>query len=307
MSDFAELTVASADRFVLAEGPCWDAPRDRLLWVDIESGLVMVGRLADDGTIDETQRVDFGGKVGAVATGLGGEWLVAVDGRLVRRSAEGAITAEIDVLHGASGRRLNDGKVDPAGRYLVGSLRMDGASSSEVLVVVDEHGVRPLDDDLGLSNGLAWSGDGAILYSIDTEARTVFRRPWDVTTGEAGPRETHIELSDGYPDGMTIDAEDHLWIAVWGKGQVRRYSPAGELIRAIDVPAPFVSSVCFAGASLSTLVITTSNRDLDEAGRAQYPDAGRLFTIAPGVVGAPQPPWSGRLPDTRETKALPPR
>jgi sugar lactone lactonase YvrE len=177
---------------------------------------------------------------------------------------------------------------------------MDGSSTAETLSVVDEHGARILDDDLTLSNGLAWSTDGSTLYSIDTERRAVFRRPWDIATGTSGAREVHLTLADGWPDGMTIDAEDHLWIAVWGLGQVQRYSPTGDLVQVVDVPAPFTSSVGFAGDDLATLVITTSHRDLDDAGRSAYPDAGRLFTIRPGVSGAPQPLWSGILPSSTE-------
>ncbi|WP_394551947.1 SMP-30/gluconolactonase/LRE family protein [Agromyces sp. MMS24-JH15] len=289
------LRVATVDAYVLAEGPFWDAPRERLLWVDIESGLVLAGHLAGDGTIQEIERVAFDGKVGAVAVAADGDWIVAVDGRLVRRRPTGELEDGPVLVAPGTGRRLNDGKPDPAGRYVVGSLRMDGPSHAETLAVVDERGIRTLDDDLTLSNGLAWSVDGTVLYSIDTERRTVFRRPWDAATGASGPRTTHLTLADGYPDGMTIDAEDHLWIAVWGLGRVHRYSPAGALVRVVDVPAPFTSSVGFAGPDLGTLVITTSHRDHDADGRAAYPDAGRLFTTRPGVRGAPQPLWSGVL------------
>ncbi|SFR78339.1 Sugar lactone lactonase YvrE [Agromyces sp. CF514] len=300
MTEIAAVQVATTDAYVLAEGPCWDDRRGRLLWVDIESGLVLCGELADDGTLGVVHRVEFDGRVGAVAPAENGDWIVALDGRLVRRRPTGEVAVGVEVVAAGSGRRLNDGRPDPAGRYVVGSLRMDGASESEVLVVVDDRGIRTLDADLSLSNGLAWSTDGGTLYSIDTGRRTVFRRSWDVATGASGTREVHVTLTHGHPDGMTIDAEDHLWIAVWGLGQVHRYSPAGDLVRVIDVPAPFTSSVAFAGADLATLVITTSYRDLDDVGRTRYPDSGRLFTVRPGVAGAPQPLWSGRLPPARE-------
>ena len=286
---------ASDERYVLAEGPFWDAPRGALLWVDIERGLVLRGALRSDGRIEVVERVAFDGRVGAVAPSAGGDWIVALDGRLVRRDRRGAIVDGPEIVVAASGRRLNDGKPDPAGRYLVGTLRMDGDSSTERLVVVDDR-VRVLDDDLTLSNGLAWSGDGRTLFSVDTGSRTVFRRDWDSETGTAGERSVHLRVTGGFPDGMTIDVEDHLWIAIWGAGRVHRYTPAGTLDRVVEVPASFVSSVAFAGPDLGTLVITTSLRDLDEDGRAEQPDAGRLFTLRPGVRGAPQPLWSGHLP-----------
>lgn len=92
---------------------------------------------------------------------------------------------------------------------------------------------------------------------------------------------------------MCVDAEDHLWIAMWGKGEVRRYSPDGELVRTITVPAPHVSCVCFAGPHLETLVITTATQDLTEAQLNEFPLSGHLFTVQPGVRGLPQTLWSG--------------
>ncbi|MEE6282246.1 SMP-30/gluconolactonase/LRE family protein [Georgenia sp. MJ170] len=290
-----DLRVATEDAYVLAEGPFWDAPRDRLMWVDIERGLVVVGTLGADGRIAVVEQVSFPGRVGAVAPSAAGDWIVAVDTRLVVRRRSGEVTDGPVLLPAGAGRRLNDGLPDPVGRYLVGTLRMDGPSTEEVLVVVDDD-VRVLDDDLMLSNGLAWSADGATLYSIDTEAQIIYRRPWDAAAGTGGERTAHLRVTDGFPDGMTIDAEDHLWVAIWGGGQVRRYAPDGSLVATVEVPVPFVSSVAFAGPRLSTLVITTSHRDLDAAGRRRHPDAGRLFTLEPGVFGAPQPLWSGRLP-----------
>jgi len=310
MSASASPTPATEERYILAEGPFWDAPRERLLWVDIEAGFVLSGRLHEDGRIEDVSTVAFPGRVGAVASSEDGDWIVAVDGELLRRSRLGAVTHGPRLVPADSGRRLNDGKPDPSGRYLVGTLSMVGDTGSEELFVVDGDGVRTLDDDVTLSNGLAWACDGRTLYSIDTGAGVVYRRPWDPATSEAGPREELLRITDGgFPDGMTIDAEDHLWVAIWGAGQVRRYTPAGTLDRVVEVPASFVSSVAFAGEDLGTLVITTSLRDLDERGRAEQPDAGRLFTLRPGVRGAPQPLWSGRLPrlGTRHPNVLPPR
>ena len=93
---------------------------------------------------------------------------------------------------------------------------------------------------------------------------------------------------------MCLDAEEHLWIAMWGLGEVHRYTPDGELVAIVEVPAPHTSSVAFAGAELDTLVITTATQDLTDSQRAEFPHSGRLFTVRPGVRGLPQPFWNGR-------------
>ena len=150
-----------------------------------------------------------------------------------------------------------------------------------------------LDDDLTLSNGLAWSVEGTALYSVDTERRRISVRPYDPTTGETGSRETFVELEDGYPDGICLDADGGLWVAIWGLGRVHRYATDGSLDRVIEVPAPHTSAVAFAGHDLDILVITTASDGLTPAQRREFPDSGRLFTTRPGVAGHPQPLWSG--------------
>lgn len=291
------LTVATEESFDLAEGPFWDPIRERLLWVDINEGTVFVGALNLDGTISINERVSFASTVGAVAVSDSGDWVVAGGEELLVRTADGRMRAGARILPSDSGSRLNDGKPDPSGRFVVGSLRLVGSSTSERLALVQPDGsVEQIDDDLTLSNGLAWSPDGSIFYNVDTERRVVFARSYDPVSGATGPRSTVVTLDDGYPDGMCVDAHGHLWIAVWGLGQVRRYAPSGELDRVIDVPAPRPSCVAFAGPELSTLVVTTATQGLKSAELAESPLSGRLFTLDPGVRGLPQTLWSGISP-----------
>jgi sugar lactone lactonase YvrE len=286
--------MANTETCELGEGPVWDAARNRLLWVDIRRGLVLVGELREEAAVEIVDRVAFAGTVGAVAVAESGDWLVAGGEELLIRSADGAVTRGPRLLPAGSGRRLNDGRPDPAGRFVVGSLCLDGESRTEVLVRLDEDGgIRTLDDDLTLSNGLAWSADGTRMYSVDTMRRTVFARSYDPATGRVGDRAEFLHLEDGFPDGMCLDAEEHLWIAMWGLGQVRRYSPGGELIAIIDVPAPHTSSIAFAGPDLDLLVITTATQDLTATQLAEFPESGRLFITRPGVRGLRQAPWNG--------------
>lgn len=287
------LTVATEESFVLAEGPFWDGPRERLLWVDIQQGLVLSGVLESDGTIREVDRVAFPGTVGAVAPSAAGDWVIAGGDRLLIRSVDGAVRPGPIIIDRARGRRLNDGKPDPAGRFVAGTLRTDGPSTAEELVLVNDGVVTRIDTDLTLSNGLAWSADGTVLYSVDTKARRVYRRAWRPGIGPASPRSTFVELDEGSPDGICLDAEGYLWVAVWGRGQVRRYAPDGGLDDVLDVPAAHVSSVAFAGVSLDTLVVTTATDGLDEEQLRKFPLSGRLFTARPRVRGLPQALWSG--------------
>lgn len=297
------LVVATEDAYDLAEGPLWDPVRSVLLWVDITAGRVQEAVLRPGGTLDVVGQEQFGGTVGAVAIGPGRELLAAVGGRLVVRSRDGDRSFGPELVPGGSGRRLNDGKPDPAGRFVVGTLALDGTSESESLMTVaGDETVRTLDDDLSLANGLAWSADGTLFYTVDTLRQTVFVRPYDVESGATGPRSVFTQLDHGFPDGICVDGTGCVWVAVWGAGAVNRYSSDGSLLDVIDVPAPHVSSVAFAGADLETLVITTAKQDLSRDQLRAFPLSGRLFTCVPGPRGLLQPRWAGPIPADDSSK-----
>ena len=279
--------VASSDAYVLGEGPLWDGARERLLWVDIVGRAVFEGVL-DDRHIEVVRRHDFECMVGAVAFAADGTLVVAAQEHLVVVHPDGSRHLGPRVVTSSTGRRMNDGAVDPSGRFLVGTLALDGGSESEVLVRLEADGALTiLDDDLTLSNGLAWSRDGSRMYSVDSLRHTVFVRDYP----GAAERRVHLIVEEGYPDGITVDADDHLWVAVWGAGAVHRYSPAGALVERIDVPAPHTSSVAFAGDDLRTLVITTAYDELSETTHAEFPDSGRIFTTRTDVAGLPATAW----------------
>lgn len=291
-----QVRVATTDSYVLAEGPVWDASREQLHWVDIQRGLIVTGLLGNDGRINVTGTVSLPGTVGAMAPSADGPWIAAAGEDLVVLDG-GSETRRIPILDSGGTRRFNDGKADARGRFLVGTLALAGAGEHEQLFMVERDGShRVLDNDLTLANGMGWSSDGATFFSIDTRSGQVYARDYDVATGATGPRSVLFTVTDGYPDGMCVDAHDHLWVAIWGGAQVRRYSAAGELVHEIDVPAPHVSSVAFAGPRLDTLVITTATDGLSPAQLAAHPHAGHLFTVKPGVTGLPQPLWGGFSP-----------
>jgi sugar lactone lactonase YvrE len=289
-------TPASAARHVLAEGPVWVAATSRLLWVDVETGTVFAGRIVGDGDgdgqrIETTDQYDFDGMVGAVVDGDDGSLLVAASDRLVVIVPDGS-RRDGPRLTEDTVFRANDGAVDPAGRFLIGTYHYDERHGEDTLRRLEFDGsMTVIDDDLSISNGLAWSPDGSRFYSADTARGVIWVRDYDVASGGYGPRSIHLTIDDGYPDGITIDSRGHLWIAIWGGFAVRSYAPDGTPGDTVEVAAPHVSSVCFVGDRLDRLLITTSSRDLDAAERERYPDAGRLFIADVGVAGLPTTPW----------------
>jgi sugar lactone lactonase YvrE len=291
------VTVATEQPCFLAEGPTWDPVRHRLLWVDITAGAVHSGRLEIDGTITQDARLDVPGTAGAVAVAETGDLLIAGTNQLHTWVPDEGLSTGEQMIEGDE-RRFNDGKPDPAGRFVVGTK---GPSAHEQLLRVEHDGsVTVIDDNLTLSNGLGWTADGRRMYSIDTGTGRIFVRDYDTATGEVGAREVFATITEGHPDGMTMDADDHLWVAVWGEGCVLRFSPDGDIVDRIDVPAPHTSCPAFIGDDLRTLVITTAREGLDDRQLADHPFSGRLFTVTPGVTGAAPHLWAGNLDSHRK-------
>jgi sugar lactone lactonase YvrE len=284
---------ASEQRYGLAEGPLWDGRRNRTLWVDINAGRVHSGAFDGDRVTAETV-LQLPETVGAVLCSEAGELLVAGARRLYNVSTDGLLSDGPQIIPEGTASRLNDAACDPVGRCLVGSLALDDRPRQEVLVRVETDGrVNVIDDDLGLSNGLAFTPDGAHLYSIDTTPGIVWVRDYDVDDGAFGQRSEFLQVTEGSPDGMCLDSLGNLWIAVWGAGEVRCYSPAGEPVAIVDVSAPNTTSVAFVGPGLDTLLITTAAGQLTAERLAEFPDSGRLFTAKVGVSGLPVASWAG--------------
>ncbi|TDV54864.1 SMP-30/gluconolactonase/LRE family protein [Actinophytocola oryzae] len=266
-----------------AEGPAWDARRDELLWVDQFAGLVHRGRWHDG--LEVVRTYELGMPVGAVVpTGdPDGGWLCAAGRGFARLDLDGTVTVLAEREH--DGNRMNDGKCDPHGRFWAGSMawsKEDGAGS---LYRMDGDGsVTTVLRDVTISNGMAWTRDR--MYYIDTPTQRV-----DVfdfaPDGGISDRRAAFAVGGGAPDGMCVDDEGCLWVALWGGSGVRRYSPAGETLAFVDVAAPQVSSCAFAG---DRLFVTTSREGYDEEDSARYPHAGKVFTVRLPVGGPPARP-----------------
>ncbi len=287
MSELSGL-VASQAAYGLAEGPLWDAARQRVLWVDISAGEVHAGSLRDGVLDDAAPLVAFDETVGAVVCAENGQLLVAGARDLYLVDTDGRRSTIARLVDTGSDSRLNDGACDPAGRFLVGGMALDDRQAEACLYRLAHDGrVTVIDDDLTLSNGLAWSPDGSVLYSVDTTPGIVYARPYNAVSGAWGERGVALRIANGgSPDGLCTDAAGNLWIAIWGAGQVRCCTPGGELVAAVEVPAPHVTSVAFIGPELDTLLITSAHED-------ESPNAGHLFTARVGARGTPTTPWAG--------------
>jgi sugar lactone lactonase YvrE len=265
----------------LAESPVWDPGRGSLLWVDIIRGEV---HRYDPATGDDTA-TSVGVPVGAVAVRRDGGLILAAGlGFAVLDEPAGPLRW---LWAGARGDRMNDGKCDPAGRYLAGTVAR--APGGAALYQLDTDGrVTTLIENVTLSNGLGWSPDGALLYYADTPLERVDVMDYDLSTGAVRDRRTFVNLRDvdGRPDGLTVDAGGGVWIAMARGGAVRRYTPAGRLDHVVELPVARVTSVAFGGTGLTDLYVTTSREGLTEADLAVQPQAGAVFCVeAVGAVG----------------------
>lgn len=278
--------------YVLAEGPVWDPHAGRLSWVDIDDGRVMSASLSPEGLLGEVTTVQVGGQVG-VAIPIGeGRHLVSLEAWIGILEADGRIDKSRALI--PTNRRFNDGKIDPQGRFVVGSIRrFGGVDGHQHLLRLEYDGtVTVIDDALNMSNGMAWSPDGAWFYHVESHDRVVYRRSY--VDGEAGEREVFLQL-DGLPDGMTVDGEGRLWVTLLDRCRIDCFAADGSPLpeRTIDLGTAHPASVEFAGADLGVLVITTGFPWLDgDVGVSRDAGDGRLLTTRlPGVVGIPPTPW----------------
>ena len=190
------------------------------------------------------------------------------------------------------GNRFNDGKVDKSGRYWAGSMDLEQVSKSGALYRLDpDLSVSKVDSDYIITNGPAFNIDNSVIYHTDTSKGVIYAL--DIgADGSLSNKRDFIRFEDesqGLPDGMTVDSEDCLWVAHFGGARITRFSPAGDVLETVPVPAPNITSCTFAGADLDTLYITNARIFMTEADFKRYPLAGSLFAYKPGVRGLPTP------------------
>ncbi|MFD3729039.1 SMP-30/gluconolactonase/LRE family protein [Streptomyces sp. NPDC058671] len=286
----------------LTEGPVWDTRRQELLWVDIPEGLVHRAALTEERGHPELVPVvtlRFDRPVGAALPCASGALLAAAGTSFLRLEQDRPVTEAVEiaaaVLPGDGvARRMNDAAVDPAGRLLAGTMAYDETPGAGALYRLDGEVLATLVDSVTISNGLGWSPDGTRLYYADSPTGRVDVFAYDTVTGSLSDRRTFVVLDRGVPDGLTVDSEGRVWVAVWGGGEVLAFTPDGAPHARVELPASHVTSCAFAGPDLDVLVITTATEGLDEDRHRAEPDAGRLFACRPGARGLPTPPYADR-------------
>lgn len=268
----------------LGEGPTWDPVSGRLVWIDILGGRIHTyDPVRGRRTVRTTHQ-----HIGAVKPRVGGG--------LVLNLRDGVALLDPDHsfrwLHHepVPGRRANDAAVAPDGSLWAGTMRYDEAPGGGTLSrITGEASVEVVLDDVAVSNGTGWSPDGQLMYYVDSPTRRV--DVFDFTDGRPLNRRPLVEIEDGagFPDGLTVDAEGCVWVALWDGAAVRRYTPAGELDRVIPLPVPRVTACTFAGPDLTDLYITTAR-----VGLASPPAlSGSVFVVPGAGKGLAQPAFRG--------------
>jgi sugar lactone lactonase YvrE len=278
---------------VLGEGLRWDAGHGEMLAVDILGERVFRVGIDDDGGVSLIRDYWVAAKVGAVAPVYNDEgWLLAAGRGFVYLSRGGYLNplAEVAPL----GHRMNDAACDPQGRFWAGTLADDSRPGGGTLYRLDHNGaVEVMLRDLTISNGLGWSPDGTTMYLADSGPRLIHAFDFDGETGAlSGPRVlVTIDEETGTPDGLTVDADGDLWVAIYGGGQVRRYSPDGVLRETLRVPASQSTSCAFAGPHLNRLYVTTATEGWSDEQRRAQPGAGLVYRFDTNATGRPADPF----------------
>jgi sugar lactone lactonase YvrE len=284
----AELAVDA--RAELGEGPLWDARTGELLWVDINQGVVH--RFHPASGADRPFHV--GQPVGAVAPRAAGGYVLAVrDGFAVSGDDGGGVELVAPVEADRQEMRMNDGACDSRGRFWAGTMHLDCTTCAGSLYRLDPGGaVTRMLADVTISNGIGWSLDDRVMYFVDTGTPGIDAFDFDSESGAIGGRRrlATVEEGAGTPDGLIVDAEGCLWVALWDGWAVRRYAPDGTHLATVEVPAARVTKPAFGGAGLADLYITTAAADAPDP---EQPHAGGIFHARPGVAGSPAHAFAG--------------
>ncbi|QUH04031.1 SMP-30/gluconolactonase/LRE family protein [Saccharopolyspora erythraea] len=268
------------------EGPLSDPTGTTVLWVDITGGAIHRTDTRD-GT---TTTAELGGEVAAVFPTSTGSLLAARDHQLITVNGRPhPVVAEVEPR---PRMRLNDGLTDPAGRVFIGTLHADKVRGTAALYRLDGDRLTPVVPGVTVSNGIAWSPDGSTVYYADTPTLRIDRFDYDSATATPHNRRPFADLStaQGRPDGLTVDEDGCVWVALITGGRLHRYTPTGRLDRVVELPVTHPTSVAFGGRDLSELFVTSARDPLSAAEAAQQPLAGRLLRLDPGVKGLPTVP-----------------
>lgn len=288
MSTTFEVALEADD--LLGDGPVWCPATGRLLRVDILRGLVHTWAPATG----QRTVLAVNGTATAVVPTVDGRLLVGVDHALVAITPDGQRRVVDAVEEDLADNRLNGCRCDPRGRLWAGTMSTVRRPDSAALYRLDGNRLVPAVVPTTLSNGLGWSPDGTQMYFIDSTTQRIDVLDYDVATGAATARRpfARVTAEDGLPDGLAVDNEGGVWVALFGGSAIRCYADDGTLTAVLEVPVPHPTCPAFGGHALDTLYVTTTRHRLTDRGLAAYPAAGSVFACRPGVRAVCLPPHS---------------
>jgi len=284
MSETPAIRIPHAGVDMVGESPLWDASRNAVWWVDI-AGRAIRRRSFSTGSVTSIETPFM---PGAIALGAGGNLIVAGGTGWYRLTDDDALELLAELPGSPAGMRMNDGTVDPAGRFWTGTVPLQATETPRGRFYrLDEKGPVEMLDGLGTQNGAAVSPDGATFYLADShpDVRAIWAFDFDVDGGRLANRRIFHRPAHGRPDGAAVDNEGCYWFAAIDAGMIIRLDPQGNEIGAIKLPVSRPTNLAFCGETLSTLVITSMSMGTDGEKLA-----GSLFAVEPGVNGWPQPP-----------------
>ncbi len=283
-SNTAELVLDTKSE--LGEGALWNYKTGELWWVNIKGEIL---NFYNPSTA-YNKEMFTGQMIGTVVPAESGNALVALKNGIYSFDiSTGSKKQLVNPEEHLPENRFNDGKCDPAGRFWAGTLNMSGEKNVATLYRFDpDSTIHPMIKNVSISNGIVWSPDKTKMYYIDTPTKKVMGYDYNNETGEISNPEVSVVIPDGMgsPDGMTIDADGNIWVALWGGSAVRCWNPeTGELLQTINVPAKNVTSCAFGDDDLGTLYITSARESTTDEELEKFPHAGGVFKFRPGVKG----------------------
>ena len=285
----------SQPRALLGECPIWSADEGVVYWVDIRGRKI---HRTDPATRD-SQSWDMPQQVGMIARRQSGGLVAGLeDGIYAFNPDDGKLDRLVSLEQDRPENRPNDSKCDAAGRLWVGTMNIeDGNIASGGFYRIDaDLTVTPIDRDLRIPNGLAWSPNDSRMYHTDTRAGVVHRYDYDLATGERGPAHaflTYDRAAMGGVDGAAMDSDGGYWAALYGGAKLIRVTPAGTIDLEIPLPVSQPTMPAFGGADMKTIFVTSATQGLDDEALGAQSCAGGLLMIETAFVGCPLAPFAG--------------
>jgi sugar lactone lactonase YvrE len=277
----------------LGEGTRWDDRYHELLHVDILAGRIYRDKINDDGALSPVRTFEVPGTVGAIAPVENDEgWLLAADRSITYLRPDGELRPIAEIA--PEGTRMNDAACDPQGRFWAGAIANDQQPGGGSLYRLERSGETELMlDGLTISNGLGWSPDGRTMYLADSGPGVIHAFNFNPERGTISDDRLLVDVPEeiGSPDGLTVDADGDLWVAIYGGGRVQRYAPNGHLREEFFLPAEQTTCCAFAGPGLHWLYVTTATENWTDEQRRADPSAGLVYMFDTDVTGRPAVPF----------------